>query len=223
MGCTGEQKDCEDDESVHTVTLNDFYIGRYEVTQRLWKQVMGNNPSYFKDCDDCPVEQVSWNDIQEFLAKLNRQTGLRYRLPTEAEWEYAARGGGKQVLFGNGKNTIDPSEINFNASSPFRKPYSVTGIYRQKTLPVGSLNSPNVLGLHDMSGNVYEWCSDWYGSDYYENSPSYNPSGPSSGSLRVLRGGDWGVWPQICRVADRSSVLPDFRSGITGFRLARTK
>ncbi|MEY3249693.1 MAG: hypothetical protein RL742_1736, partial [Bacteroidota bacterium] len=212
MGCTSEQKDCGSDESpAHTVTLNDFYIGRYEVTQRLWKQVMGDNPSYFKNCDDCPVEQVSWDDVQKFIAALNGQTGLQYRLPTEAEWEYAARGGDRQVLFGNGKNTIDPAEINFDASSSYKKPYSVSGTYRQKTVPVGSLNSPNALGLHDMSGNVWEWCSDWYGADYYKNSPASNPKGPSSGSSRVLRGGSCYNYPQSCRVAYRFNFAPGNR------------
>ncbi|MBK8923202.1 MAG: formylglycine-generating enzyme family protein [Saprospirales bacterium] len=222
MGCTSEQQDCYDDEKpAHTVTVGDFYIGRYEVTQKLWKQVMGTNPSNFKDCDDCPVEQVSWDDAQQFIQKLNAQTGRNYRLPTEAEWEYSARGGGKAVLFGNGKNVADPKEINFDASSSYKKAYSVVGEYRQKTVPVGSLNSPNALGLHDMSGNVYEWCSDWFGS--YSSGSQTNPTGPDSGSYRVIRGGSWNTGPQYCRVADRSDDAPGNRSSNTGFRLARTK
>lgn len=220
MGCTSEQQDCgEDEKPAHTVILNDFYIGRYEVTQKLWKQVMGYNPSNFTNCDDCPVEEVSWDNVQEFLKKLNQQTGRQYRLPTEAEWEYAARGGGKAVLFGNGKNTADPKEINFNGSAPYKTSYSLTGDYRQKTIPVGSLNSPNALGLHDMSGNVWEWCSDWYGT--YPSESQTNPTGPSSGSYRVVRGGSWGNSPKSCRVASRGSNAPGNRNSVTGFRLAR--
>ncbi|MCB0577220.1 MAG: formylglycine-generating enzyme family protein, partial [Saprospiraceae bacterium] len=158
MGCTKEQKDCEKNEKpAHEVTLSDFYIGKYEVTQRQWNYVMGKNPSRFKNCDDCPVEKVSWDDVQDFLKRLN--AGLPadqqpYRLPTEAEWEYAAREGGKAVLFGNGKNIIDPNEINFYATPSLKTSYSIAGTFRQKSVPVGSLNSPNALGLHDMSGNV---------------------------------------------------------------------
>ncbi len=223
MGCTSEQQDCESDEKpAHNVTLSDFYLGAYEVTQQQWQQIMGNNPSYFKDCDQCPVEQVSWEDVQQFLQKLNtRYPGRNYRLPTEAEWEYAARGGGKPVLFGNGKNVIDPAEINFDASADYKKSYSIAGEYRKKTVPVGSLRSPNALGLHDMSGNVYEWCSDWYGN--YGSGSQTNPQGPTSGSSRVCRGGSWGYYPQVCRVANRYDFAPGFRFSYLGFRLARTK
>ncbi len=226
MGCTSEQQDCGDDEKPgHSVTVNDFYIGQYEVTQQQWRAVMGSNPPelVFKGCDMCPVERVSWDEVQDFIAKLNQQTGQQYRLPTEAEWEYAARGGGKAVLFGNGKNVIDPKEINFNARTDSKKSYSVVGEYRAKTIPVGSLHSPNALGLHDMSGNVWEWCGDWYAADYYENSPSSNPVGPTSGSYRVLRGGSLNDVPQGCRAALRSGLAPGVRSGNVGFRLARTK
>lgn len=223
MGCTSEQQDCDYDESpTHKVTLGDFYIGRYEVTQKLWKQVMGDNPSSFKDCDDCPVERVSWNDVQIFIKKLSDLYPSRnYRLPTEAEWEYAARGGGKQVLFGNGKNIADPREMNFDASEDYKKPYSVVGTYRQKTVPVGSLNTPNALGLHDMSGNVWEWCSDWKGN--YTSEAQTNPTGPSSGSYRVIRGGSWNNLTSYCRVSRRVSGSPDYRSLVWGFRLAMTK
>jgi len=145
------------------------------------------------------------------------------RLPTEAEWEYAAREGGKAVLFGNGKIVADPSEINFNASNSHKQAYSVAGEDREKTVPVGSLQSPNALGLHDMSGNVWEWCSDWYGSDYYTYSPTSNPSGPTYGPLRVMRGGSWSSSPQDCRVACRGLSAPGTRVALVGFRLARTK
>jgi formylglycine-generating enzyme required for sulfatase activity len=185
---------------------------------------MGNNPSYFKNCDDCPVEQVSWDEVQDFLKKLNAQyPGNNYRLPTEAEWEYAARGGGKAVLFGNGKNTADPNEINIDGNISYKKTYSKLGESPSKTVPTGSLHSPNMLGLHDMSGNVYEWCSDWYASDYYKNSPTTNPTGPSSGSSRVCRGGSWGNSPQYCRVATRSLSFPYNIDPFIGFRLSRTK
>jgi formylglycine-generating enzyme required for sulfatase activity len=223
MGCTSEQKDCRSDEHAHQVTLSDFYIGKYEVTQKEWTEIMGDNPSHFKNGDNYPVERVSWDDIQTFLSKLNTKYPNRdYRLPTEAEWEYAARGGGKEVLFGNGKNVLDPKEANFNTNTAYKKPYSVSGEYRKKTTPVGSF-APNALGLYDMSGNVWEWCSDWYGSDYYKNSPATNPQGPTSGSDRVLRGGSFLYDPQNCRVSSRSSLTPDYRAPSVGFRLARTK
>ncbi|MCB9305343.1 MAG: SUMF1/EgtB/PvdO family nonheme iron enzyme [Lewinellaceae bacterium] len=225
MGCTSEQKDCDDDEKpAHQVTLSDYYIGKYEVTQKQWQQVMGSNPSNFKDCDDCPVELVSWDDVQAFLKKLNAglPAGQKpYRLPTEAEWEYAARGGGGAALFGNGKNVADPNEINFDPRDSYKKSYSIAGDYRVKTVPVGSLNSPNALGLHDMSGNVWEWCSDWF--DTYSSGAQTNPTGPASGSHRVLRGGSWGNGAHSARVAVRSGLRPDDRLGNVGFRLARTR
>jgi formylglycine-generating enzyme required for sulfatase activity len=222
MGCTSEQQDCGSDEKpVHSVTLSDFYIGKYEVTQALWREVMGTNPSSFKDCDQCPVEQVSWEDVQAFLQKLNAKYPTRnYRLPTEAEWEYAAREGGKAVLFGNGKNILDPAQANFDASKDYKKPYSVAGTYRVKTTPVGTF-APNALGLYDMAGNVYEWCSDWY--DDYPNTAQTNPTGSTTGTIRVLRGGSWGDDPQICRVAYRGNYTPSNRFVIIGFRLARTR
>lgn len=225
MGCTSEQQDCSSDEKpAHQVTLSDFYLGKYEVTQKLWRDIMGNDPSNFKNCDQCPVEQVSWEDVQAFLQKLNtKYPGRNYRLPTEAEWEYAAREGGKAVLFGNGKNIADPKEMNFYSQESAKKPYSVAGNYRGKTTPVGSF-APSVLGLYDMAGNVREWCSDWYGSDYYSSSPSSNPQGAAFGSGRVVRGGSWGSYPQNCRVADRNNDTPGNRSnGGVGFRLARTQ
>ncbi|MEI6408447.1 MAG: SUMF1/EgtB/PvdO family nonheme iron enzyme [Bacteroidota bacterium] len=224
MGCTDEQQDCGDDEKpAHSVTVNDFYLGKYEVTQQLWQDIMGANPSSFKDCPQCPVERVSWDDVQEFLQKLNtKYPGRNYRLPTEAEWEYAAREGGKKVLFGNGKNVADPNEMNFNGSDSYKTSYSLAGTYRSKTTQVGSF-APNALGLYDMSGNVWEWCNDWYGADYYKNSPAKNPGGAASGSVRVLRGGSWGSYPQNCRVASRFYGRPADRNDVIGFRLARTK
>ncbi len=206
MGCTSEQSDCNDDEKpVHTVTVSDFYMGKYEVTQKQWKEIMGNNPSYFKG-DNLPVERVSWNDIQEFLKKLNQKTGMNYRLPTEAEWEYAARGGVKSRGYKYaGSNDID--EVAWH-----------DGNSGNKTHPVGQKKA-NELGIYDMSGNVWEWCSDWYSSSYYGSSPQNNPQGPSSGLHRVARGGSWYDYARYCRVARRDFSGPGIRYYALGFRL----
>ena len=208
MGATSEQgSDAESDEKpVHSVTLDGFHIGETEVTQAQWKAVMGTNPSNWKG-DDLPVEQVSWNEAVQFCEKLSQMTGKTYRLPTEAEWEYAARGG--QQADGTkyaGSSTIgDVAWYTSNSGS--------------KTHPVGQ-KQPNALGLYDMSGNVYEWCSDWYSSNYYSSSPSVNPQGPSSGSGRVCRGGSWSYGDaQGCRVSNRAYSAPDGRDGNLGFRV----
>ena len=162
----------KDEKPVHEVCVSDFLMGKHEVTQGQWKKIMGHNPSHYYDCgDDCPVENVSWNDVQEFIAKLNSLTGKKYRLPTEAEWEYAARSGGKQEKYSGGNDFDDVAWV-------------------KQTRSVGQKQA-NGLGLYDMSGNVWEWCSDWYASDYYRKSPRENPSGPSSGSRRVSRGGSY--------------------------------
>lgn len=185
-----------------------------------------------------PVIHVSWNDAIAYCNWLSKLEGLRpayiiqgtvkpdwtangYRLPTEAEWEYAAREGGKKVRFGNGKNTADPKEINFAGLKEYKKAYSVIGEYRTKTVPVGSLQCPNALGLHDMSGNVWEWCWDWYKT--YPTVLETDPKGPDSGSFRVFRGGSWVSNPQGVRAADRSVNAPDNRVNSIGFRLARTR
>lgn len=169
-----------------------------------------------------PVTHVSWNDAQAYCAWLSEKTGKRYRLPTEAEWEYAAREGGKNVRFGNGKDIADPAEVNFDASDAYKKDYSNAGVFRQKTVPVGSLRSPNALGLHDMSGNVWEWCEDWY-HDSYVNAPSDGAAWIfPAGSYRVLRGGSWGDNPLYVRTTDRSGDAPLDRYSSVGFRLAKT-
>jgi formylglycine-generating enzyme required for sulfatase activity len=217
-----------DELPTHEVTLSSFYISNYEVTQELYLEVMGTNPSYFSG-DNLPVEEVSWYDAVEFCNALSQREGLTpaytisgtsvtwnqnangYRLPTEAEWEYAAGGGSSNRTKWAGTN---------NESS--------LGIYAwyssnsdNKTHPVG-VKEPNSLGLYDMSGNVYEWCWDWYDSGYYSNSPSNNPTGPSTGSDRVLRGGSWGSsGATYCRVADRGSFDPSVRGSYYGFRLLR--
>ena len=207
MGCTSEQSDCERDERrAHRVTVDSYYIGETEVTQELWTAVMGSNPSYFKGTQR-PVENVCWHDCQDFIRKLNQITGKNFRLPTEAEWEYAARGGKKSKAYKySGSNTL--SEVAW---------YGVNS-FDYGTHPVKQKRS-NELGLYDMTGNVYEWCQDWYGSGYYSSSPKSNPTGPSSGSYRVLRGGSWFISAQNCRVAFRSFNTPSSRGSGGGFRL----
>ena len=205
MGCTSEQGgDCYNDEKpTHNVALSDYYIGKFEVTQKLWKAVMGSNPSNWKG-DELPVESVSWNDVQEFITKLNQKTGANFRLPTEAEWEYVARGGNKSRGY------------KYSGSNKIGKVAWYTDNSGSKTHQVGT-KSPNELGIYDMSGNVWEWCQDWYGS--YSSSSQTNPTGPSSGSCRVLRGGSWNCHARDCRVSNRGINSPGYRSGYNGFRL----
>ena len=205
MGATPEmQAPYEVEKPVHRVTLtNNYYIGKYEVTQALWQAVMGSNPSHFKG-DDLPVEQVSWNDCQDFISKLNAMTGKRFRLPSEAEWEYAARGGKKSRGYQySGSNTLgDVAWYEGNSGS--------------KTHAVGT-KQPNELGIYDMTGNVYEWCQDWYGS--YSSSPQTNPIGAVSGSSRVDRGGSWFFTAKHCRSSYRFNLTPGYRLNFLGLRL----
>ena len=204
MGATSEQgSDAYDDEKPpHRVTLSGYYIGKYEVTQEEWEAVMGNNPSYFKGNRN-PVERVSWNDCQEFIRRLNALTGLNFRLPTEAQWEYAARGGNMSKGYKySGSNDID------------RVAYYNKGSGGPTT--VGS-KQPNELGLYDMAGNVWEWCSDWYGS--YSSSAQTNPTGSASGSIRVYRGGSWSYDAWFCRVSFRSNSSPGISGSSLGLRL----
>lgn len=209
MGCTKEQGgDCYDSEKpAHKVTVKDFSIGKYPVTQAQWKAVMGNNPSRFSDCEDCPVERVSWDDAQKYIKKLNQLTGEHFRLPTEAEWEFAARGGIKSKGFKYaGSDKLD--EVGW-----------YDGNSGSKTYPVGK-KAPNELGIYDMSGNVWEWCADWY--DDYPSDAQTNPEGPIRGSYRVSRGGSWGSSPRSCRVSNRDHDDPAYRYDGIGFRLARS-
>ena len=206
MGATSEQGgDANDlEKPAHSVTLSGYYIGKYEVTQELWKAVMGSNPSRFKG-DNLPVEQVSWNDVQEFLRKLNAMTGKRYRLPTEAEWEFAARGGNSSRGYKySGSNSLGNVAWRVSDSGG-------------RTHVVGT-KSPNELGIYDMSGNVCEWCQDWYGS--YSSLSQRNPKGPNSGSHRVHRGSGWNGSVRSCRVSNRNYDTPDYRAINLGFRLA---
>ena len=206
MGATYEmQKPYDDEKPVHQVTLtNNYYMGKYEVTQSLWQVVMGSNPSKFKG-DDLPVERVSWNDCQEFISKLNSMTGRKFRLPTEAEWEYAARGGKKS------------RGCQYSGSSNISKvAWYDDGNSGRKTHPVGTKQA-NELGIYDMTGNVLEWCQDRYSS--YLSSSQTNPIGANSGSHRVRRGGSWDYAAVYCRSSYRYSDRPDRRNGDLGFRL----
>ena len=195
-----------DEKPIHTVTVSSFFMDKTEVTQAQYKKVMGRNPSGFSGCDDCPVEKVSWHDAVAYANKVGK------RLPTEAEWEYAARGGNKSKGYKySGSNNLDAVGW-YNSNS---RPDILSD---SKTHPVAQ-KQPNELGLYDMSGNVWEWCSDLYGSDYYSGSPQNDPQGPNSGTRRVLRGGDWRGLDDYCRVAYRSRSNPGSGSSRRGFRL----
>lgn len=202
----GSENGDSDESPVHQVTLGDYYIGQTEVTQALWQAVMGSNPSYYKNGDNYPVEEVSWNDCQEFISKLNYFTGYEFALPTEAQWEYAARGGrwSKGYVYSGGDEIGDVAWYWDNSSDG--------------TKPVAS-KAPNELGIYDMTGNVWEWCQDWYDSGYYSQSPSNNPQGASSGSIRVLRGGSWDDYAKNCRVSGRYDYNPGSRFNFNGLRL----
>ena len=208
MGATSEQgSDAYDDEKpAHQVTLSSYYIGKTEVTQELWQAVMGSNPSKFSGTN-LPVEKVSWEDCQSFVIKLNELTGKNFRLPTEAEWEYAARGGNKSngFKFSGGNNIAEVAWYSGNGN--------------KISHPVAT-KAPHELGIYDMSGNVWEWCSDWYSSSYYTSSSQTNPTGPNSGSYRVYRGGSWSGNDRYCRVSHRDSNYPSYRFNYVGLRLA---
>ena len=214
MGATSEQgSDAYDNEEpAHQVTLSSYYIGETEVTQELWEAVMGSNPSNFSGSRK-PVENVSWDDCQEFIRKLNSLTGQKFRLPTEAEWEYAARGGNESRGYKySGSNTL--SNVAWYWDNIPSQKSETTGYGTQNV----ATKSPNELGLYDMSGNVWEWCQDRFGS--YSSSSQTNPTGPSSGSSRVRRGGSWGSSARGCRVSIRGYGSPGGMFNILGLRLA---
>lgn len=194
MGATKEQRDKagQDELPVHPVTLRNYYIGETEVTQELWVAVMGYNPSYFEGTN-LPVERVSWQDAQKFVKKLSRLTNRNFRLPTEAEWEYAARGGNRSLghVYSGGDNLDEVAWYDDNGGD--------------RTHRVGEKHA-NELGLFDMSGNVREWCSDWY--DPYSGKDQRNPEGPKEGTERVLRGGGWSSMTDFLRVSFRNSFNP---------------
>ena len=197
-----------DEQPAHSVTVNNFLLAKTEVTQIQWRAVMGVDTLMLAldDCTKCPIQRVSWDDIQEFIKKLNAKTGKSYRLPTEVEWEYAARGGqqshGYQYAGSNDVEEVAWYLLNLKG----------------KIQPVGK-KKPNELGLYDLSGNAAEWCQDWYGS-YSTDNPSNNPKGPNSGSSRVVRGGSFNDYPASVRVTFRDRGRPNSRSLGIGFRLA---
>ncbi|MCB0839229.1 MAG: formylglycine-generating enzyme family protein [Bacteroidetes bacterium] len=200
----------EDEKPVHKVSLDSFYLGKFPVTQALWKLVMGKNPSRFKG-EANPVENVSWKDTQVFLQKLNQMTGKTYRLPTEAEWEFAARGGihSEGYLYAGSDKLKEVGWYEKNSN--------------HQTQPVGQ-KLGNELGLFDMSGNVYEWCQDWYGANYYQHCAGQgvvkNPQGPEKGVLRVFRGGFCSDVARHCWGSSRGSYRPNYHYSDVGFRLA---
>ncbi|WP_367391670.1 SUMF1/EgtB/PvdO family nonheme iron enzyme [Lewinella sp. LCG006] len=241
----GDQYNEGDDgeKPVHTVKVSNFYLSSTEVTFAEYDAFCTATKRNKPDDEGWgrsqrPAINVSWCDAVDYANWLSEQNNLQkvysgncdniranweangYRLPTEAEWEYAARQGGQEVRLGNGKDTAESAEINFDASPGYKISYYRVGTYRRQTLPVGSLNSPNSLGLHDMSGNVWEWCWDWLGD--YPSSPQQNPRGPGSGSYRTNRGGSWLMNPMYCRSAFRGWFTPTYRDGNVGFRLARS-
>jgi formylglycine-generating enzyme required for sulfatase activity len=207
MGCNPKlQTGCvHDEQPAHSVNLPDFFIGRLEVSQLLWRTVMEENPSKLKG-DHLPVNMVSYNDCRRFIRKLNELTGLRFSLPTEAQWEYAARGGNKSKQYAySGSNNLD--EVAWYANNSKGRP--------QKC---GDKVS-NELGLQDMSGNVWEWCNDWYGVKYYEVSPKESPQGLAVGTHRVFRGGSWRNTVQFCRLTQRNYNEPNKKYPDLGLRL----
>lgn len=195
---------------IHPVRLSSYYLATFPIVQAIWKSVMNDNPSRFKG-ENHPVEKVSWDDTQTFVKRLKEKTGKSYRLPTEAEWEFAARGGTQteNYLYAGSDKLKEVGWYVENAGNGTR--------------PVGML-LPNELGLHDMSGNVLEWCEDWYSGNYYQacldRGLIENPSGPIEGSNRVLRGGRWSYGARSCRVSFRYSDGSDWRINGVGFRLA---
>ncbi len=198
-----------DERPVHEVCVDDFYLAEHEVTQGQWKAVMGDNPSQFQHCgDNCPVDNVSWHDAQAYIEKLNKTTGRQYRLPTEAEWEYAARDRGKAMKWAGTNDASKLSKFAWYGENARDRTHAV------KT------KKPNALGIYDMTGNVNEWLFDRWGKRYYRDSPRDNPKGPERGIGRDSRGGSWWSEIKFTRIANRYADDPDFHAGNHGLRLA---
>ena len=216
MGSPKEEKVRQNHETQHKVTLTKgFYMGVYTVTHEQWKNVMGNNPSFFKGEKNLPVENLSWEDCQEFIKKLGEKDKKEYRLPTEAEWEYACRAGTTTPFhFGE---TISTDQANYNGNMPYGN--GKKGKFQGRTTPVGSFPA-NAFGLYDMHGNVWQWCQDWYGE--YPQKDVIDPQGPDAGQCRVLRGGSFVDQAKNMRSAARASAVPTHRYNFNGFRVART-
>ncbi len=194
----------------HHVCVKDFLLGKFPVSQMEWISVMGKNPSANVACGGfCPVENVSWDDVREFLRRLNARGGGQYRLPTEAEWEYAARDGGKAETWAGTSNATELGDYAWHIENAVFQSH-----------PVGK-KKPNALGLYDMSGNVWQWMSDWYAPTYYANSPKQDPKGPGAGKLRVLRGGYWGNPSRMLRTTRRIALPPGAKGPGFGVRLVQ--
>ena len=215
MGSPTSEKERYDNESQHQATLtHGYWLADTACTQALWHAVMGTNPAFFLDNENNPVEQVSWDDVQIFIKKLNTQIpGLAAQLPTEAQWEYACRAG-TTTPFSFGKN-ITPEQVNYDGNHPYAE--GKKGVYRGTTVPVKSLPT-NPWGLYEMHGNVWEWCADWY--DDYPETPVTDPTGSETGSSRVLRGGSWSNFGWRTRSANRGLYAPVNRDNYIGFRFA---
>jgi len=213
MGSANTEKGRGDDEIPRKITFaKGLYIGVHTVTQEQWQAIMGNNPSHFKGEKTLPVDQVSWLDCVEFCKKLHAKDKKPYRLPTEAEWEFACRAGTSTPYhFGS---TIVSDQANYNGNFIYGD--GKLGVYREKTTPVGSFPA-NVWGLHDMHGNVWQWCNDWHGG--YTRNDLTDPQGPMTGKNRVQRGGSWGSHPIFCRSANRNFSDPEQRTEYVGFRV----
>ncbi len=202
----------DDEKPVHEVCVDGFWMARTEVTQGQWQAIMGSNPADFKKGDSHPVEQVSWNDVQAFIRKLNSRSDRKFRLPTEAEWEFAARSGGKEEKYAGTGSDADLGDFAWYSDNA-RGLFITNG-----TRPVAQ-KRPNGLGLYDMNGNVWEWCSDWYDYDYYQASPRSNPQGPPSSETRVGRGGSWNYNAMYLRLSLRGRFDPGYLNYDLGFRL----
>jgi formylglycine-generating enzyme required for sulfatase activity len=214
MGSPMEELKRDDDEAQHHIKLiKPFYIGKFEVTQLQYRVIVSENPSKFGG-DKLPVDNVNWHEARRFLKKLSDKTGLKFRLPTEAEWEYACRAGSTTAF--NTGTTLDCDLANYDATEPYAD--GIIGKYLKRTTKVGSY-PPNAFGLYDMHGNVWEWCSDIYDEDYYKKTPLVDPQGPQEGKAKVIRGGAWNEEAYKCRSADRNHRWPKDNQSIIGFRV----